>query len=301
MVRQTCHRMNMRLLLVRTVAVILLFVADSGSFAQPYRPMLVPGNAWQLHYWGLGGALNEIVELHEDSTFDGFTYLRMNASLDGDRWVREDTASKRVYMIEGEEEVLLYDFAMIPGDERVVQYAGGGAATVVLDSISLFLPANVETVLSPLKLFWLHGGGTNGILWVEGVGSAAGPLFSPGIPFYQSWRLLCHQDSLGQVDFRLLYYDVLDCLGPEYTLTPEATPGVLAIGPNPTHGLVRVRVDRPLRILLSDLSGRVVKSFERSSHAGVVDLDITDLPPGPYLMYLTDDLGNKSNCHVMKE
>ena len=139
---------------------------------------------------------------------------------------------------------------------------------------------------------------------MEGIGSAAGPIFSAWTSF-DSWRLLCHQDRLDQIDFRILYSDVHDCLGPVYSSLPEAARGILTVGPNPAHGKMYLSfrsAPRPTgEFTLLNTSGQVVRRFQPGGSSVEIDLDISEQPAGLYLLRYTDPDGPRWESKVIKE
>ena len=62
----------------------------------------------------------------------------------------------------------------------------------------------------------------------------------------------------------------------------------LVVGPNPTHNFIQISFkesDTPKDILISDLSGRVMRQFRTDKD---VKLDISDLNSGYYIVKVTD-------------
>lgn len=100
---------------------------------------------------------------------------------------------------------------------------------------------------------------------------------------------------------QLCCYGINDCNGLDpYLVCPtigvaEGADAGLLIGPNPTHGAVRVTgVDHlggSLRLSLHDASGRVLISAGARALGGAIELDLSSLADGPYVLSVQGDAG----------
>ena len=77
----------------------------------------------------------------------------------------------------------------------------------------------------------------------------------------------------------------------------------LTIYPNPTYGLVRVEIsgdasEKPINIMLSDMSGKALQSFSTANMN--FDVDITSYPQGNYLLIMIID-NKKSTWQIIKK
>lgn len=155
------------------------------AYAQDYSPLLDNRNEWQLINCYMGDCLTDVFYTDGDTLVNGQTYKILDGYhyISRSFWIREDTSQKKIYLKTvfdaPNEETLLYDFNLEPGDEvhmfnPISPFPADGGLFVV-DSIELKpTTANNE---SRFYYFSPHIDNEENFgvfpIWVEGLGSLA--------------------------------------------------------------------------------------------------------------------------------
>ena len=195
---------------------------------------------------------------------------------------------------------LLYDFSLQVGD-TVPCVLSLPCPTMVVwaqDTIRLSddVPRRRQQILVTLGPIEEAGELLDTVYWIEGIGSSLGLLVYPQELYYHfltidpqpQWELLCFQSG-GE----LLY------TGPSFTGTCELLilntdeqplPIELELGPNPTAGLLQLRVKAPvsdpLSYYVTDLTGR--PRCRPLPLRAAQTIDLSQLPAGLYGLVVTD-------------
>lgn len=85
------------------------------------------------------------------------------------------------------------------------------------------------------------------------------------------------------------------------TEVPAMKDRPLEVLPNPTSGLFQLRSNGVEDVLLTTMDGRTVPLGPISKHSGLLQLDISHLPAGLYLMRGRDRAGNEGVARVVKQ
>ena len=136
--------------------------------------------SWNIVYCG-GIKTNKIeheVTIGNQIYFEVFESVDSNQSNWTDRgFIREDTINKLVYFHEGfDDEGLIYDFSLDIGDSVIIDnyYVGFENVLLICDSIDSI---NINGVLKK-RLFLYSPGFWDSDIWIEGIGSKFGLLYS---------------------------------------------------------------------------------------------------------------------------
>lgn len=155
---------------MRILAILLALFQSLVLFAREnYIPMLRPSNQWNtISRKLISGVMldQKILRLDADTLIKSFSYYRLIESKDSLKtwntvgYVREDVPKRKVYLFDGGQEYLLYDFDVQVGD-RVDLYKYRG----IVKKVDRILIDGV-----PRKRVYLD----NGDSWVEGIGALYG-------------------------------------------------------------------------------------------------------------------------------
>ncbi len=261
----------------------------SFSLAQDYHPLVVEGNTWNVLSTGApipGQPMTTLTYHITGETTIGnveynnlyFSDLENPVNWDLFGYIRED-ADKKVWIREegADEEFLLYDFSLEPGD-NVIAGLYNDFATFTVDSV-IQVEINGEwrdqTWLStPIMEDYSE-------TWTEGIGS------SLGMPWACSrvvivggfYDLLCMkaEDELIYMnpEFNSCYINTVG-IGETAASEPE-------IHPNPATDFIFLKNTENVQITsirLLDISGRLIKTFPPDRHT----LDVRSMTPGMYLI-----------------
>jgi len=211
--------------------ILCIHIFPLNSIAQ-YLQSFNGDAQWNTYSW-FEVSNNTTYQLHGDTLINDTNYKKIinfptnyPGSYNQVDFVREDTLSKKIFQRLNASEFIIYDYALSAGD--TFQYKNpqwpGIIYNLVLDSITdtIYNP-NTQFLLTcdlDKKVFYFHDAQSpwnNNIIWVEGIGSLAGPLLS----FYD-WQggnegetLLCHFNHENTKDFHYIYmYEPSPCQGP---------------------------------------------------------------------------------------
>jgi hypothetical protein len=268
-------------------AIAFLFINAELTNAQAYHPML-NNSTWLLKDWVSCCRLpqTKTVEAVTDVVVDGKTYKKFLDPFANNATVllREDSEERKVYKLEGDDEVLLYDFSL----EDSATF-GGLTATVdyvIVNNESrkrIVLNGFSETYQIPLTQ-----------TWIEGVGSIAHPLK----PDHNMWNalsasggycvnLLCSFQNGAHV------YGSTDCLEMVVLSTNNADYQVnqISFSPNPFRNELSIRSEMVLEqasLKVYNFVGQLVREVNDQSGNTIV-LKRENLSSGLYLIQLYDN------------
>lgn len=210
--------------------------------------------------------------------------------------LREDTLTRKVYAISSgsTQENLLYDFSLEVNDTAIVYPLSfpihSGPVSILVESIdSILIAGNYHSRMKIIGVDFPYGMEE---YWIEGIGSTMG-IFNSGITgFFVSDitfpTLLCFEK-----DGVILYSN------PDFTDCYEIYPVGIAemdlvdrsnIYPNPTNTTCIVESEKEiLYYQLLSATGKNIRNGQVGSKS--FTLDISDLPPGMYLILLKTDKG----------
>jgi len=270
---------------------IIVFTFSLNAFCQ-YKPMLGVGAKWHTVDGGVE-LYNNTYTIVKDTILDGLNYYEItdlhNEGGTTPILLREDSINRKIYLKYIGEEKLLYDFSMNIGDTINYFVFNDGYNEMTLDSItnnlsspdSNYITINIQ-IENP-KIFHF----SNGIKWIEGIGSVINPL--GGFDYLVGHNeLLCHFDSIGNWNYHINYNeDDSYCIRPGLSLTEYNIDNNITIYPNPSSGFLQidfeVNKNENLRIEIFDCVGnRIMVSETNSSRQH--KLDIQKLNTGFYFL-----------------
>ncbi len=199
------------------------------------------------------------VKFGGDTTFNSHTYKRVYYTNDPDQinwtqlsFIREE--GQKVYRVYGGHymyDALVYDFSLNEGDQVTVNTE----FTLTVDSVD-----HVE-IGSELRkrLFMCHSPEFNfGEIWIEGIGSNAGVLYSGtyGYPDFDN-KLLCVKKNDTLLYQNPLYnscYIISDI--EENSLNSKK----VMVYPNPASNKLNIEVDNFIKAELLDVNGKLIKT-----------------------------------------
>ena len=195
----------------------------------------------------------------------------VDPSLSGDglRYMREDTAERRLYFWDtpNNMEELIFDFSLSEGDSLNVY--GGGGNILVIDSIR-----NIVLEDGSLrKIFYLDAG----FDFIEGIGNYSG-LFGALIPTEYPMGLNCVLDN----GVRLLGTDY-SCLN-FLTVEDVENAGSFSISSTVVTNTLEIRflLTNEIMISIYNLMGEKVQ--EQKANGNSLEMDVSELPTGMYVV-----------------
>lgn len=269
---------------------LLAIIAISFQFTLPAQNFVSPDNQWNVLASGMPqSAITEIFWFEGDSVVNNKTYQKFWISRDSllnrqfEGLMRED--SNVVYFIPPEQnESILYDFNAQIGDTvSIVNYFCFEAFPFVVYDID-----TVEYYGMSRKHWYLGIQGEIREIWIEGIGSYSGPLYSAYemcivCPY---WGLLCfHQQGALQY----MKPDETVCYIKTVGQTENLEASALLIKPNPAASGSGFFVESPFRldeINLFNSSGQLLQNI-RAEEPGQIKVLTDGLKPGIYLLRAT--------------
>jgi hypothetical protein len=269
---------------------IILFSFDI-LYSHEYDSMIVENKLWAeaFYIYNWYGGLSQITTTHYKFEGDTIINSRLYKILyyswaDSlmrywyiESYLRED--SMRVYEFSYDEEVLLYDFSLLPGE-----------------TISGFYPyvESVDTISVNGKLRKRIFFEDDLDVWIEGIGSVYRP-FNPTPEAYEAFSLLCCKQN-GNIIFQFPYTNTcfIDYLSGYKIL--EANPKeLIKIEPNPFSDYTYVTINKNIsaynnKLYLINLSGQIIKEIDLNNNS--ILLSREDLKSGLYFIKL---ITNKRN------
>lgn len=274
--------------------IITLVLITVSSYSQAYHPLIRTSTFWDevtnddLSPTYISGAKRYFFQ--GDTTIDNLDYkiLRYYTFISGipdffyypiaadtssssiEAFMREDTTERRVYRrYNNQNEELLYDFSLVPGDTVDSNTSG----YYIIDSIGDFELLNGEK----RKIFYLEN---TWQYYIEGIGGSSGFMgfllfaFKGG-----SYELICVKDDNEPVYGTHCFYFLED--------KEVSSEHGFQMAPNPVNDKININSDQNIEgISIYNISGEVMLFL--SSNNTQETIDVSALPPGYYFIRATN-------------
>jgi hypothetical protein len=283
------------------LSIIILILWPLVLIGQNYYPLLEKNKTWNI-------LLNEYrtyaIKLGKDTIINDNEYYQL-ISLDDsaysqnhltnlhllDCYMREDTTSKKVYIIEySPSEKLIYDFNITKDDTVSIEYMCN--FTFKVDSVDYVIVNNTQR-----KRYYLSGltPGSNET-WIEGIGSLSG--------IEKSWHYPCSADMF----YSLLcveYNDNLIYKNPSYNTCyinrlsnePMNHRSNIEICPNPAKDFILIKnISRTSKLIILNSLGQ--KIYKKDLIKDINLIQIEKLKSGLYLIIVCEE--NLNSCIIEK-
>jgi hypothetical protein len=256
---------------------LFVLVVMYGQSSAQYLPVVQQEGLWssvRIHCNPTGSSFSSVYfKFDGDTAIDQITYKKYIFSEDSDQqnwflwgFFREDTISKKVYYrpVLPDNEGLVYDFGVSPGDKVVIENFGYTSGAIQLSVLQ------VDTVfwggVARKQILLIDSISFQTEIWVEGIGSLFG-LLNAGVSFQGAAcggeALLCYSENNN-----LVYHDpAYSVCFFEYTSVPEEPESKsLILSPNPVTDFAEFNLpDADVWVLrIYSLSGDCVFSKEFS-------------------------------------
>lgn len=300
----------------------LLFVLPLGLAglvdAQTYRPMLVEGVVWSNAAFAFNTGFYSTT-VGADTLVDGLVFKRMEfdgdpvTTLSAGYAMREDTAARKVYVhFEGATH-LAYDFSVQLGDTLEVfgeSLVSPPTQLIMLDSISSLSPPGTVCTMAFPRFYYFRDvspGWFRRMVWLEGVGSLS---LTPDGASTGHGFLTCHHDTAGNLTFEdttwMQYaFDSCDQVGSYNGLVEQGLALSASVQPNPARDQLAIRFFGGAvlngEFVLYDGAGRIVQRERAAGRTVEFVIDISERPPGVYLLSYSDAKGQRWQQTVIKE
>lgn len=286
---------------MKTIAIFLLCYFGSSTIRAQYRKLPLDAN----HYWqeknGRVGAPQDFVNcsyvlrVTKDSLINGKVFKCVdvyNGVCDSYYYlngvggiIREDTVRRIVTFLQGNQEMILYNFNKNVGDTVYMHLIGGMGTTTVTGK---------DSVLLNDGFYHRRFGFFPGTTAIEGVGGIGG-LFNIWTQSGEAYtKLLC----VGQISPPQSIYSSqgLGSSCPNTTGIPSFTKDrrELSMYPNPASDMIRISIlsNEPLQISLCNSYGEVV--LQQSAFSGMTKLDLNPFPVGLYTVIVREGINLQS-------
>jgi hypothetical protein len=301
----------MQYLCMKHLILIILIIASAQMSAGQKIRFTDTSNHWSelisIYNDGQGGTLLQSYQYIQDSTVGSTDYRIFEFGSDyqnGTNYlIREDTFLNKVYIWDGNSDVLLMDYNLNVGDTFSITYPDqfNQHRYAVLGLDSILINATWHKVWTYSQNLDGNFPNDNSIL-IEGIGCIRHPLYllqmsncvecsyfymycfsnngttplvSPGQPYVNGYTMLFDNDTSCTVIPALTTNNL--------THRPQS----FELFPNPAHSLIRITsTDNIARIIITDVVGRVVHRQECNSKQAQVD--ITLWPGGIYFARIND-------------
>lgn len=211
--------------------------------------------------------------------------------------LREDTITRKVYAIAAGStlENLLYDFSLSVNDTAIVYPLSfpicSGPVSIKVESIdSILLAGNYHTRFKITGVDFPYGMEE---YWIEGIGSTMG-IFNSGITAIFVTDITYPTLLCFEKDAITIYHnpDFTDCYELYPVGMPETEPEFdTYMYPNPTNALLNIKAEKEIMYFqMLSSTGTIVLNSQVNKKTFTVD--ISNFPPGIYLLALTTHKGN---------
>jgi hypothetical protein len=241
----------------KTLFIIMLIMISGFSQAQDYHPLVETNKMWSIkHQYGLT-PFSDFTKFQGEETIQGYIYKKVwttkdttLANWDPYGYIREDT-SKRVFIRywSGGPDDLRYDFGVDEGD-TVYLFSDPMGIYFVVDSIDNYSLLTGETRKRiNLSCYAGPGGFMGNDTWIEGMGSLYGVMQSGSCALVGDMpQLICFTENDTLKYFNSNFDDCFIATG---IATNNPITGKTRIFPNPSYGLIVLKVDDPLILPLN--------------------------------------------------
>ena len=164
---------------------IILLMFTENTFSQEYHPLL-NNSSWLIYDWVscCRPSRERVIEEGTDEVIGSVTYKKYSYPSFEDEapntiinYLREDIIEKKVYKLESNSEVLIYDFSLELGD-TIFQYGNNFVVTDV-QYINVEGGTRKKIILQSIEIYCFSH---LSLTWIEGVGS-------PRHPFYPDYNM----------------------------------------------------------------------------------------------------------------
>jgi hypothetical protein len=281
-----------------------MILISSITYSQEYIPLLNDSNTWYYTYL-LEGWVSQIIKIKGDTIYDSIEYkiidyeypTFMDWPVSG--FIREDIVKQQVYFLRDrwyydDEEMLLYDFSIEPGD-TVKLYAEwfDRDTTFIVDSVSI-----INFSVDSNRIYYLSGPSkqpnyTYHPVWIEGIGTLGFNLFSPtyqpqsqaALSCFYSGDSLLYQSSYS-LENGACYYETWS--------VEDLSTFNLNIFPNPFSQSINIEGDYSnsyLRIEILDITGKTLWHQQITNNTGYIRqiIELDHLLSGFYFLKLSSD------------
>lgn len=250
-----------------------------------YQPIFIPHTQWNLFVlqYATGAMLPTVQRTLKDTSMSGIEHQVFSEDALGTKsrniYLREDITAKKVYVLDGDETRLLYDFNLKKGD--LFQFKDLKFEVYSVEDISL-----ADGMRKQIKLKCLNKS-ADLLTWIEGVGATISPLY---YKHYASTEV----DVKVTCFFRkgVFVYGLTDynCELPVASSDVANSQLSLDIAPNPFSNDLKIDIknteNEGFKLNLSSVSG--VSLFSESVNLPEenmnLQLDLGHLPNGIYLL-----------------
>ena len=264
------------------------FPDSAALWVQSFYYMVVPP---PLPVFELQAAANIQVN-GADTMINAISYSKLTDVLLGTYYgaLRDDGGQVWHVPVDSTQEYLLYDFTAQVGDTlQVIMYAGfpspgaePGFSELVVQNV-YYDPDHENR-----RTMEFAGGGAR---WYEGIGCEYGLLAEtwPNISnYFVALECMSHFDTVRYSYNGIPIGEPVPCTPLDMGVAPRSSGMEVRAYPNPTFGSITVRIagpTDPLDISITDTQGRSLQ-VPVLRHADGIDLDLTALPDGIYVLRL---------------
>jgi hypothetical protein len=285
----------------KIMILLLLFIP---ILAEAYQPILDTNNQWNIATCiSFGGCGTMVISIGSDTTINGNIYQKIiyNADSAGSlvyspSSIREDTASKKVYLWNGTSEELIYDFSLNLNDTFTTSSFGCVVTAQVtqVDSVQLLDGSFRKRII--LQGFYFDE-------WIEGIGSTrglvCGYVASCSVDF--ECTLVCFSKQ-----FNLLYQDINfnGCFINTTAVDNIYINSRILFYPNPISKNSTLHLylidDNPTIIKIYNLTQQMVY-YNYNAVQSKLDLADLNLTEGIYTLIFTNDNNSISRKLIITE
>ena len=273
---------------------ILFFLLISFSTYSQYLPTIKSNCEWNTYSW-FEIAYNTTFQVTGNTLVNDTAYNKLiiyptgygGGTFEEIKLIREDSLSKSIYQRLNNTDFKIYDYSLNVGDTfhyenpQWVNYQIDLVLDSITDNVYSVNGQYLEINMDPLKAYYFHDAlmpWDNNIIWVEGIGSLAGILFS-----YTDWQggdegetLLCHYNQNGVRDFHYIYYEELeDCQG-YVGLSENKYDRKVQIYPNPIDNSSNIKIKGKdiISVKLIDIHGKPILTKQNLNNLTTIEIQV---------------------------
>lgn len=292
--------------------ILFLFVFINIGKSQ-YITTLQENSEWYTYFHWENYYSSYFEYINGETLINGNLYKEIVRSNDYEydiNYVREDIENKLIYQRLNNTDFILYDYNLSVGD--TFHYDNPQWVNtdyyLVLDSITdsiytypgNFLEYNLETT----RAFYFHNAYSpfyNNIVWVEGIGSLAGILYSYVDWHYDSDILLCHYNENGIRDFHYIYIEEPSPCQGFVGVTENLSESYFKLFPNPiTNDILHIEGSEITSIEIKGMDGRSLCKVVNIEDSKELSISTENLSKGIYLIQINFGINQLSTKKIVK-
>jgi hypothetical protein len=264
-----------------------LFAPSAALYGQStaYQPIFTPQTQWNLFVlqYATGAMLPTVQRTLKDTTMAGAEHQVFSEDALGAKsrnvYLREDITTRKVYVIDGDETRVLYDFNLKKGD--FFQFKDLKFEVYSEEDISLS-----DGIHKQIKLKCLTKA-ADLLVWIEGVGATISPLY---YKHYASTEVDVKVTCFFRKEKFVYGLTDYDCVLPVATNDFADSKLSLETTPNPFSNDLKINIknteNEDLKLNLSSIAGVSLyqESFSFPSQEMDFYLDLAHIPNGIYLL-----------------